>query len=77
MRRLADRFVRPIARTSTLGWFRAVEVTGLQRIPRTEPVLLVAGHDGGFVDPALLLATNTCDRRHGDTPDSPIRRDGA
>jgi hypothetical protein len=35
MRRLADRFVRLIARTATLGWFRAVEVTGLERIPRT------------------------------------------
>jgi 1-acyl-sn-glycerol-3-phosphate acyltransferase len=57
MRRLADRFVRLIARTATLGWFRAVEVTGLERVPRTGPVLLVANHHGGFVDPALLLAT--------------------
>jgi 1-acyl-sn-glycerol-3-phosphate acyltransferase len=57
MRRLADRFVRLIARTATLGWFRAVEVSGLERIPRTGPVLLVANHHGGFVDPALLLAT--------------------
>ena len=57
MRRLADRLVRLIARAATLGWFRAVEVTGLERIPRTGPVLLVANHHGGFVDPALLVAT--------------------
>jgi glycerol-3-phosphate O-acyltransferase/dihydroxyacetone phosphate acyltransferase len=56
MRRLADRLVRLIARASTFGWFRAVEVTGLEGIPRTGPVLLVANHHGGFVDPALLVA---------------------
>ena len=56
MRRLADRLLRWIARAATAGWFRAVDVTGLERIPRTGPVLLVASHHGGFVDPALLVA---------------------
>jgi glycerol-3-phosphate O-acyltransferase/dihydroxyacetone phosphate acyltransferase len=56
MRRLADRLVRLIADAATFGWFRAVEVTGLERIPRTGPVLIVANHHGGFVDPALLIA---------------------
>jgi 1-acyl-sn-glycerol-3-phosphate acyltransferase len=56
MRRLADRLVRFIARAATLGWFRAVEVTGLERIPRAGPLLVVANHHGGFVDPALLIA---------------------
>ena len=56
MRALADRFVRWVARLATLGWFRAVDVTGLERVPRTGPVLLVANHHGGFVDPALLIA---------------------
>lgn len=56
MRRLADRIVRLIARAATVGWFRAVDVSGLERIPRTGPVLLVASHHGGFVDPALLIA---------------------
>jgi 1-acyl-sn-glycerol-3-phosphate acyltransferase len=57
MRGFADRLVRLIAKAATFGWFRAVEVTGLERIPRTGPVLLVANHHGGFVDPALLVAT--------------------
>jgi 1-acyl-sn-glycerol-3-phosphate acyltransferase len=57
MRALADRFVRWLAKLATLGWFRAVDVTGLERIPRSGPVLLVANHHGGFVDPALLIAT--------------------
>ncbi len=57
MRGVADRLVRLIARAATFGWFRAVEVTGLERIPRTGPVLIVANHHGGFVDPALLVAT--------------------
>jgi glycerol-3-phosphate O-acyltransferase/dihydroxyacetone phosphate acyltransferase len=56
MRRLADRLVRFIAKAATLGWFRAVEVTGLERIPRAGPLLVVANHHGGFVDPALLIA---------------------
>lgn len=47
MRRLADRLVRLIARAATVGWFRAFEVTGLERIPRTRPVLIVANHHGG------------------------------
>lgn len=57
MRSLADRFVRWVAKLATLGWFRVVEATGLERIPRTGPVLVVANHHGGFVDPALLIAT--------------------
>jgi len=57
MRRLADRLVRGIARAATAGWFRAVDVTGRERIPRSGPLLLVANHHGGFVDPALLVAT--------------------
>lgn len=57
MRALADRSLRWVAKLATLGWFRAVDVTGSERIPRTGPVLIVANHHGGFVDPVLLLAT--------------------
>jgi len=56
VRALADRVVRLIARTATLGWFRSVEASGLERIPGTGPCLIVANHSGGFVDPALLAS---------------------
>ncbi|HET6792311.1 MAG TPA: 1-acyl-sn-glycerol-3-phosphate acyltransferase, partial [Actinomycetota bacterium] len=57
-----------IARTVTLGWFRAVEVTGLERIPRTGPVLLVANHHG-------RLRRSGPPAGHGPTT-GPLRRDG-
>jgi glycerol-3-phosphate O-acyltransferase/dihydroxyacetone phosphate acyltransferase len=50
-------FVRVLARLATLGWFRTVEHTGLEHVPHDGPVLVVANHGGGFVDPALLAAT--------------------
>ena len=50
-------FVRVLARLATLGWFRTVEHTGLEHVPDDGPVLVVANHGGGFVDPALLAAT--------------------
>ena len=34
--------------------FRRVEVAGLERCPRDRPVLLVANHFNGFVDPVLI-----------------------
>jgi len=48
--------VRSIARFAAFGWFRSVEVSGLERVPGRGPLLIVANHDGGFVDPVLLAA---------------------
>jgi 1-acyl-sn-glycerol-3-phosphate acyltransferase len=48
--------MRSIARAATLGWFRSVETSGLGRVPDQGPLLVVANHDGGFVDPVLLTA---------------------
>ena len=56
MRRLADRLTRWIADAAALGWFRSVEVSGLDRAVADRPVLVVASHQGGFVDPALLAS---------------------
>lgn len=53
---LRGRLVRQIARLATFGWFRSVERSGLERIDRDRPLLVIANHDGGFVDPALLSA---------------------
>lgn len=55
--RVRDLVMRSIARLAALGWFRSVETSGLERVPSRGPVLVVANHDGGFVDPVLLAAT--------------------
>jgi 1-acyl-sn-glycerol-3-phosphate acyltransferase len=34
-----------------------METSGLERVPDAGPVLVVASHEGGFVDPVLLAAT--------------------
>ena len=56
MRRVADRLVRVIADVAAFFWFRSVEVSALERMPAHGPVLVVANHGGGFVDPALLTS---------------------
>jgi len=49
--------MRAVARAATFGWFRSVETSGPERVPDDGPTLVVASHDGGFVDPVLLTAT--------------------
>ena len=56
MRQLLDRLLGWIADIAAFGWFRSVEVTGRDRFPREGPVVVVANHGGGFVDPALLAS---------------------
>lgn len=56
-RRVVDRFLRGVAGMATTGWFRSVERVGLERVPPDRPVLVVANHMNGFVDPVLLVAT--------------------
>ena len=53
---LRGRLVRQIARLATFGWFRSVERSGFEPVDRHGPLLVIANHDGGFVDPALLSA---------------------
>jgi glycerol-3-phosphate O-acyltransferase / dihydroxyacetone phosphate acyltransferase len=48
------RLVAWIARFVSTLLFRRVEVAGIERCPKDRPVLLVANHFNGFVDPVLI-----------------------
>jgi len=57
MRLTSAPIIRAVARAAMFGWFRSVEVDGMERVPTHGPILLVAPHFNGVVDPALLAAT--------------------
>ena len=40
----------------TQAFYRSVEVTGRERIPSDRPVLVVANHGNGFVDPIVVAS---------------------
>ncbi len=44
-----------IASTALRLLFRSIEIEGLERLPRDRPLLVVANHFNGFVDPVLLI----------------------
>ncbi len=54
VRRALDRVVGGIASLAVRGYFRSVEVRGEQRIPHGRPVLIVANHFNGLVDPVVI-----------------------
>jgi glycerol-3-phosphate O-acyltransferase/dihydroxyacetone phosphate acyltransferase len=54
VRRALDRIVGGIASLAVRGYFRSVEVRGEQRIPHGRPVLIVANHFNGLVDPVVI-----------------------
>ena len=56
MRRSVDRLIASVARLTTRWFFRSVEQQGFDAIPHDRPVLLVANHFNGLVDPVLLVA---------------------
>ena len=55
-RAAADRVIRSLTRLVTRAWFRRVESVGMERLPDDRPLIVVANHSNGFVDPVLLLA---------------------
>ena len=50
------RLVCPLARRVLPVFFREIEIVGLDHVPRDAPVVAVANHPNGLVDPAFLAA---------------------
>ena len=48
-------FVRGALRLGLRGFFREIEVTGQENVPMTGPLLLLANHHNGMIDPFLLM----------------------
>lgn len=53
-RRFTDRSIGVVARGLVLAFHRSVDVRWRERLPRDRPVLIVANHGNGFVDPVVV-----------------------
>lgn len=53
-RRFTDRTIGLVARGLVLGFHRSVDVAFRERFPTDRPVLVVANHGNGFVDPVVV-----------------------
>jgi 1-acyl-sn-glycerol-3-phosphate acyltransferase len=49
--------VEALAKAACFTFFRSIEVTGAERIPRGVPLVLVSNHHNSLVDPILVLGT--------------------
>jgi glycerol-3-phosphate O-acyltransferase/dihydroxyacetone phosphate acyltransferase len=55
-RRFTDRTIGMLAVGLVLGFHRSVDVAWRERFPTNRPVLIVANHANGFVDPVVVAA---------------------
>ena len=55
-RRFTDRTIGMLAGGLALGFHRSVDVAWRERFPADRPVLVVANHGNGFVDPVVVAA---------------------
>jgi 1-acyl-sn-glycerol-3-phosphate acyltransferase len=55
-RRFTDRTIGLVARGLVLAFHRSVDVRWRERLPHDRPVLIVANHGNGFVDPVVVAA---------------------
>src|SRR5215471_1202446 len=51
------RLLRALARLLLAVFYRHIEVVGLEHVPPTGPLIVVANHHNALIDSALLLAT--------------------
>ena len=70
---MRDRFLRALVRLILKVFFREVEVAGAARIPLDRPLVLVANHVNGLIDPLLLLGP-AAGRRRASSPRAPSGR---
>jgi len=57
---LVYRVLRGIVRVALRAHYTRLEVVGAERVPDTGPVLVLANHHNGLVDPMLVIAC--CER---------------
>ena len=53
------RFIRSLLRAALGFYYRELEVAGEERIPRDGPLLLLANHHNGMIDPFIVIAAST------------------
>ena len=49
-------WIRLLVRFVTAIWCRSIETTGRQHVPRGVPLIVVANHENGLIDPLLIAS---------------------